>query len=294
MSGFGYGNNSLYGGPTQPIGRYPHGQALDAQITCHLPLKIRPANVLRERYAAYAGPKIGTFEGPAQLDIVAKAPVFRPRRRYMTPEDIAIDESAFATFDGLPKWFINNDKQQGIDVYKYHQNFMWSGFALDPYKFPAASAGQDLIDVQVKGIANYVNGSGRVVQPGEPMSWIPDLPELDNVVAENPHKRQRTNRGSIVGARIVPLADVVAAIAKSKYATFDNDAADKLRAALKKTRDAFEHDTAKFAQPPAERQDAIDELLQLLQPMALKDEDLIVGMNCTALPPDTEGPIALY
>jgi len=275
MSSIMYGNNSRYGGTMHPIGEYPRGQKPDIQVTAMISYPIVPKDVhLSRTGGAIGGVARIPYEGLVQLNMNAGDLVFVPRNRDTTN---SFNGSAFAVWNGLPSY---------PTVMDFHTRFKAIGFAMDPYIMGADALAPPGIDVQAKGVANWVNSSGVIAEAGDPITWLPDTPEmnafLDMALPNRARKIQRTAGTNVKKTLLVPLRCVV-----DRINPVDINGPEWVS-----IRGVAAEITAANTQAGVTEvlKDAMKKMFKLQVPLA----DMAIGWTPTPVKPDMIGQLVLY
>jgi len=196
-----YGSGMMtMGSVLHQTGRGPMGQSLAAQVTARISRTIMADTMVSYRKRTKAADACAKYEGPQQLDFAAGDFVFEEKTTKGMP---ANDDNVFSVFNGLPK-------EAGLPEYQKRYRFV--GIALDQFPISAGSLAPMGIDLQIAGICNWVNGWTRTVNPGELITWIPDVPDVvDQVFGGKPAaaKVPRTSGPKPNKVRLVPLDEVM-------------------------------------------------------------------------------------
>lgn len=159
------------------------GLKLASQVTAMIQLGMSPGVTIAERRREMnpCAP-LGSDE---QLNIAAGDIV-------MTPREMTNDNNPFSVFNGLKK----------EDVEKYMQKYRFAGIALDAFPVASGTLAPTGIDLQIGGIASWMNVTGKTVMPGTPLTWMPNI---DGLLPEE-YKRSSTKIGSAVSPIIKAIA----------------------------------------------------------------------------------------
>jgi hypothetical protein len=215
--GMGIGSYEGIGGYSYPP--IPQGHIkVASQDGAHIAYRIIPDNTICERRK----PKDlkGTdliFMDPSQLNISAGDMVFQHQPHANSEYDCGYDDNVFSVFNGLkiPK-----------KIWDCHAKFRFCGVALDDFPYAPGSLAPIGVDVQISGVANWVNGSDRMVYPGELVTWVPDSKDFDDQ-AYRPMKRRITGQHAAVKVRLIPLEET---LMDMMYSIVRDDTSDIMKA----------------------------------------------------------------